>query len=238
MLERLQAHYDAQGRDSRVVSVSRLDRDTSGVLVAATSVEGADCLTAQFKDHLVFKQYLALCTGHLKPKEGEVRARLFISGFAEKYRAYVSPKGKEACTRYEVLRYLRRSSVSGILQEAGGCASPVPCDELDKQLRAYRSRQQAAAAQPEDGDERFSLVTCYPVTGRTHQIRAHLAWCGHPLVADANYTSRGQARGHFKWCPRLFLHCQRVRVRDLDGRELEPSAPLPHDLQAVLGCPG
>lgn len=55
----------------RVISVSRLDRETSGVLVAATCQEGADALTEQFKEHHVFKRYLALCTGRLEPPEGK-----------------------------------------------------------------------------------------------------------------------------------------------------------------------
>ena len=54
----------------RVISVSRLDRETSGVLVAATCQEGADALTEQFKEHRVSKRYLALCTGRLEPPEG------------------------------------------------------------------------------------------------------------------------------------------------------------------------
>ncbi|OLP99572.1 hypothetical protein AK812_SmicGene17860 [Symbiodinium microadriaticum] len=49
LLEALQSHYDQQSVARQVISVSRLDRDTSGVLVAATSTEGADCLTEQFK---------------------------------------------------------------------------------------------------------------------------------------------------------------------------------------------
>jgi len=51
--------------------VSRLDRETSGVLVAATCQEGADALTEQFKEHRVFKRYLALCTGRVEPPEGK-----------------------------------------------------------------------------------------------------------------------------------------------------------------------
>ena len=62
----------------RVISVSRLDRETSGVLVAATCQEGADALTEQFKEHRVFKRYLALCTGRVEPPEGKGGWSVFI----------------------------------------------------------------------------------------------------------------------------------------------------------------
>merc|ERR1712217_304623 len=85
-----------------------------------------------------------------------------------------------------------------------------------------------------DPEQWYTLVACYPLTGRTHQIRAHLAWKGHPLVADANYNSRGKARSHFLWCSRLWLHCHLMRIHDLAGRELEIRAALPEDLREVL----
>merc|ERR1712137_16372 len=84
------------------------------------------------------------------------------------------------------------------------------------------------------GDGLFSLLECQPLTGRTHQIRAHLAWRGHPLIADATYNSRGQARRQFTWCPRLWLHCAQMRVVDLAGRPFEITTSLPSDLCRVL----
>ena len=133
--------------------MSRLDRDTSGLLVAATCFAGADALTDQFKAHQVFKRYLALCTGRVEGLQGRVEARLFISGYAERYRAYVSPKGKWSLTDFEVLCRARRA--------------PESCDELSTALRRYGGRE-----------EWYSLLACYPRTGRTHQIRAHLQFRG------------------------------------------------------------
>lgn len=86
----------------------------------------------------------------------------------------------------------------------------------------------------QEAEEEFSLVACFPLTGRTHQIRAHLAWRGHPLVADANYNPKGQVRKHFGWCSRLWLHCREMRLKDLEGRDLELSAPVPEDLLTAL----
>lgn len=77
-----------------------------------------------------------------------------------------------------------------------------------------------------------SLLSCRPLTGRTHQIRVHLAFAGHPVVADPIYAGRRKPPVP---CPRQFLHAERIRFRlPSDGREVEFSAPLPPDLQGVL----
>lgn len=154
----------------RVISVSRLDRDTSGLLVAATCAAGADALTDQFKAHQVFKRYLALCTGRVEA-DGRVEAKLFISGFAERYRAYVSPKGKWSLTDYEVLLRARRA--------------PESCDELSRALGRYGQQE-----------EWYTLLACYPRTGRTHQIRAHLQFRGAEMEIEAALvrTSAGERR--------------------------------------------
>ncbi|CAL1163185.1 unnamed protein product [Cladocopium goreaui] len=73
------------------------------------------------------------------------------------------------------------------------------------------------------------LLDCAPRTGRTHQIRAHLAGIGWPIVGDCIY-------GGWKvsWCPRLFLHCHRSSLLDASGRRFEARAPMPPELQQVL----
>ncbi len=80
--------------------------------------------------------------------------------------------------------------------------------------------------------ERLALLACRPLTGRTHQIRVHLAHVRHPIVGDEIYGGRRRLPVA---CPRQFLHAQRLAFR-LPGteQEVEFSAPLPPDLQAVL----
>ncbi len=78
----------------------------------------------------------------------------------------------------------------------------------------------------------FTLLACQPFTGRTHQIRVHLAYVRHPIVGDATY---GGKRKPFLPCPRQFLHAHRLRFRlPGTGAEVEFTAPLPADLQGVL----
>ena len=84
--------------------------------------------------------------------------------------------------------------------------------------------------------ERLSLLACRPLTGRTHQIRVHLAHIHHPIVGDETYGPRRKlpfaapAGGL-----RQFLHAERLRFRlPSTGEFVEFAAPLPPDLQAVL----
>lgn len=82
--------------------------------------------------------------------------------------------------------------------------------------------------------EKFSLLTVYPKTGRTHQIRIHLKSIGHPIVSDKFYAGRKTARGDLTWCPRLFLHAKSVSFVDKSGKRVFFESDLPKDLQKVL----
>jgi 23S rRNA pseudouridine1911/1915/1917 synthase len=77
----------------------------------------------------------------------------------------------------------------------------------------------------------YTLVAAEPQTGRTHQIRVHFSWLGHPLVGDTVYGRRTAALG----CPRQFLHAHRLGFRlPADNRYVKFESPLPADLLAVL----
>lgn len=96
-----------------------------------------------------------------------------------------------------------------------------------------------------------TLVRVRPMTWRNHQIRAHLGWLGHPIVADADYGPRphlllSEIKKHYKTragvverplLERMFLHLERVRLPDLGGDAagfVTIDAPLPKDLTVVL----
>ncbi len=81
-----------------------------------------------------------------------------------------------------------------------------------------------------------SLVEVYPVTGRTHQIRVHAQYAGHPLGGDEKYGDRVFNRQLRELgLQRLFLHASRLRI-DAPDLKLRISAPLPDTLQQVLAC--
>lgn len=77
----------------------------------------------------------------------------------------------------------------------------------------------------------FSFVECRPITGRTHQIRVHLAYAGHPIVGDVVYGRRKQR----VLVSRHFLHAAGLAIHlPSDGTQLSIRAPLAPDLQATL----
>lgn len=85
-----------------------------------------------------------------------------------------------------------------------------------------------------DGQE-FTLFELSPHTGRTHQIRIHLKYIGHPIVSDTFYAGRKTARSDLKWCSRLFLHASKIEFSDPDGGEkIRTEAALPVDLESAL----
>ena len=73
-------------------------------------------------------------------------------------------------------------------------------------------------------------MSCMPRTGRTHQIRVHLAAAGHPILGDDVYGAR------VPWAPRMLLHAAALELaHPATGRPLHVAAPLPEDFLCALG---
>ncbi|MBI2916416.1 MAG: RluA family pseudouridine synthase [Chloroflexi bacterium] len=165
--------------------VHRLDKDTSGLLVVAKNDAAQQSLSRQIAQRAILKGYLALVVGRLSPERGSVVAPIGRHP-RDRKRMAVVPEGREAVTRYQVVRYYRDST----------------------------------------------LVDVRPVTGRTHQIRVHMAYLGYPVAGDPIY-GRGVARR--LEAPRLFLHAYLLGLRlPSDGRWVEFRAELPAELKGVL----
>ena len=89
--------------------VHRIDKDTSGLLVAAKSTAAHEGLARQFAEHTIERRYLAVCAGHPSPPEGTIEARLGRSDSDRKKMAVLhdkSPRGKHAVTHYRTLERL------------------------------------------------------------------------------------------------------------------------------------
>lgn len=84
-------------------------------------------------------------------------------------------------------------------------------------------------------EEEFSLLELTPKTGRTHQIRVHLKFIGHPVVGDEFYAGRKTARADRLWCPRQFLHASFLSFfHPKTGEKVEFTSPLPLELKNAL----
>jgi 23S rRNA pseudouridine1911/1915/1917 synthase len=84
-------------------------------------------------------------------------------------------------------------------------------------------------------NEKFTLLELFPETGRTHQIRVHLKFIGHPIVGDEKYAGRKTARADRQWCPRQFLHAAGLSfIHPVSGKRVEFSSKLPSDLQLAM----
>jgi 23S rRNA pseudouridine1911/1915/1917 synthase len=83
--------------------------------------------------------------------------------------------------------------------------------------------------------EPFSLLTLFPETGRTHQIRVHLKYINHPIFADYIYAGRKTSRDDRKILSRVFLHASRISFsHPRTGERLSFESPLPEDLSALV----
>ena len=79
--------------------------------------------------------------------------------------------------------------------------------------------------------ENYTLLRLSPKTGRTHQIRIHLKYLNHPIVADDFYAGRKTARRDRVWCPRLFLHASGIEfTHPKSGKKVAYESKLPKDL--------
>lgn len=88
---------------------------------------------------------------------------------------------------------------------------------------------------------RFSVVSCFPKTGRTHQIRVHMKYIGYPILGDYLYAGRKTSRSDREWAGRVMLHAQSITIpsgviADVSEGPLTIQAPLAPDMQSVLNA--
>ena len=130
----------------------------------------------------------------------------------------------------------------GLLNAGRRIDAPLGRDPVDRKKISTRARRARTAVTRITGTERLrglTLATIAIATGRTHQIRVHLASIGHPIAGDALYggVRRHLAADHraLASLERPFLHAWRLAFsHPRDGRRVQFEAPLPADLQAVV----
>lgn len=174
----VKAYYEANGINSGIHPVSRLDRNTSGLVIFAKEPVVQHWLSQQ----QVEKEYLALACGRFENSEGIIEVPIARKEGSIIERCVDYERGKYAKTAYEV-------------------------------LAAYSNH---------------TLLKVRLFTGRTHQIRVHLASIGHPLVNDNLYGTPGPQARHA-------LHAYRLAFKHpISDVFLEITRALPEDLQKLL----
>lgn len=99
---------------------------------------------------------------------------------------------------------------------------------------AWKVRDYFLAPSRSLGAERLSLISLFPLTGRTHQIRVHMAHLNHPLVADEKYLNPKKKAEDRKLIQRHFLHALSLELTDSGGKKLKFRAPLPAELNNLV----
>jgi len=174
----------AGGAAGRPGIVHRLDKDTSGLMVAARSEAAHAALSAQIAAREVKREYLALVQGRLRSRRGTIDAPIGRSHRDPTRMAVAGRAQRQALTHFEV-------------------------DELLVHDSLVRARLE---------------------TGRTHQIRAHFAAIGHPIVGDPTYGKPGR-----HGLVRQFLHSHRLAFEHPGtGDRVVFGSELPEDLAAAL----
>lgn len=208
--------------------VHRLDKDTSGLLLVGKSEEMVEKLQVQFKERTVKKEYLTLVHGWIE-KAGKIDAPILRNpGNREKFIALASQtssfKAREAMTEYEPLEKLEIRP----FDYAQGKNS-----KFENIFESFNKIQVKKLERQHYGE--FTLLRCFPHTGRTHQIRVHLKYIGNSVVADEKYGGRKTYRLDKRWCPRQFLHAAKLEFsHPVTGRRLIFESPLPEDLEKAL----
>ena len=174
------------GGQKRPGIVHRIDRDTSGLIIAAKNDAAHLALAAQLADHTLARTYECLAVGNFREDSGTVNAPIGRHPVDRKRMAVVRQGGREAVTHWEVIA-------------------------------------------------RYPGVThlrCRLETGRTHQIRVHLAHIGHPILGDTVYGAKKPVPGLTGQC----LHAVGLQfVHPRTGELVKLACPLPEEFEKQLG---
>ncbi len=217
---------------------NRLDRNTSGIVAIGKTTAALQELSAMFRERTIHKYYLALVLGDVE----EARTIEGILVKDEKTnQVRISPLTAQAPEQEPLSGFHGTGDTEQMNGEAAlTYGSPGRSKESSGHLIKTRYRP-AAHRTDADRQHALTLLEIELITGRTHQIRAHLSSTGHPIVGDPKYGSRRRneyfAREY--GLRRQLLHAGRIAftqkdgvLGDLCGKEF--TAKLPEDFTKIL----
>jgi len=165
--------------------VHRLDKDTSGVMVAAKNDQAHLNLALQIKERQASRKYIAIVHGNIKEEQGIINAPIGRHPVDRKKMAVVFTNSKTAITHFRTVERFGN----------------------------------------------YTVVECRLQTGRTHQIRVHMAHIGHPVVGDPKY---GPEKQHFAINGQALHSAELSLSHPVTGEKMCFSAPLPADMEKII----
>ena len=195
------------GDPARPGIVHRLDKESSGIVLLAKNQDAYIALQKQFKARAIKKLYMALCVGAVSPPRGVINKPIGRDP-AHRQRMAIVADGRESVSHYAVAEVYKVNEALTPIDYPG--------------LKIPKSAT-------------YSYVRVRPSTGRTHQIRVHLASIGFPIVGDELYgATRGDALSR-ALAPRHLLHAGEISFESpSSGQTVTLYAPLPEDMRRVL----
>ena len=173
------------GGERRPGIVHRIDKDTSGLIIAAKNDFAHASLAAQLKDHSLARTYVCIVCGNIREDSGVIDAPIGRHPADRKKMAVTEKNSRSAVTHWRVL------------ERFGG----------------------------------YTLVECRLETGRTHQIRVHMAYRGHPILGDMVYGHKKPELGQDSQC----LHARELTfVHPRTGERVTVSCELPEYFEQLL----
>ena len=162
-------------------SITRLDTNTSGIVLVAKNILAAQILSDEMKNKKIHKEYVAVVNGVPKERSGRICAPI------------------------------RRKENGGILREVAEGGKEALTEYIVKKT-----------------NNGLSFVTLKPLTGRTHQLRVHMSYIGHPIYGDYMYSAAQENE-------QTRLHCEKVTFKHpFKDKKITIIAPVPSDITALI----
>jgi 23S rRNA pseudouridine1911/1915/1917 synthase len=215
----------------------RLDRNTTGIMLVAKSDEAHWRIARQFENRTIQKTYVAVCHGVPELLSDVIDMPIGKDRYVREKQAIRKEEngGKHAVTKYEVQQMLDPAKVedapsSRLLSPTEGRARLGSSSNPYTLLQGHHPHDRNFKAPP----GRFTFVKLWPKTGRTHQLRVHMAAIGYPMVGDTMYGGRVFESGEFRF-ERQALHAFEITfVHPATLKTMTLAAPVPPDMRQLL----
>jgi len=204
----------AGGANWRPGILHRLDRNTTGIMLVAKSEEAHWRIARQFENRTIQKTYLAICHGVPELLADVIDRPIGQDRYVREKQAVrkIENGGKPAVTKYEVQEVLETPAGATLGESSFGSDRKLPRPP-----------------------ERFSFVKLSPKTGRTHQLRVHMASLGYPMVGDTMYGGRPFRSADGFVFERQALHAAEITfVHPVTLKNMTLTAPVPVDMARLL----